>query len=97
MIKGLELVHRGVVVITGLCSDSDEWCYGRVPNGTELGVFPRNHVRIIVCVVSVSIMRFLCPNIVHFRKRFIFLRRYHYMHVLTLDPLDFILLTHQPP
>ena len=53
MINGLKLVHGGVVVITGLCSVYDEWCYGRLPNRTELGVFPRNHVRIIVCVVSV--------------------------------------------
>jgi hypothetical protein len=52
-IKGLELVHGQVVVITGVCSD--DWYYGHVPSGLESLIFPRDHVRILKYEVSVLI------------------------------------------
>jgi hypothetical protein len=52
-IKGLQLVHGQVVIITGQWSK--DWYHGRVPNGTESHVFPCDHVRIIKCEVSIPI------------------------------------------
>ena len=58
-IKGLQLLHGQVVIITGQWSE--DWYHGRVPNGTDSRVFPCDHVRIIKYEVSQSI-HILCLN-----------------------------------